>query len=378
MITVQKSNHLKGLDGLRFLGMLIVLLCHIEWYKSLFGAPSLLHFYLLTEIGQGAMTLFFVISGFVITYILLNEKNRTGTIDLKKFYKNRILRIWPLYYILIFASYFIFANNKWFAVPNYSTNIEEHYFLALSLYLFHLPNFQMFFAVKMIGLGQLWSLGVEEQFYVIWSFLIKKTNRYLKAFLVLALIKVALKLLVAASYRLLPMSIEQIALLKNIEWFLFLFRLEALAIGGIAAYLFIEKREELLHFIFKPWVQWANLLILIIGMFAGHKSESLHILYAINFAVIILNMVGNTKTIFLLDNKFINYLGQISYGVYMIHIPLIVLILNIIMPYYHPEQALLWNVLLYACCLTLPLILASISYELMERKVMALGKNKLG
>ena len=95
-----KQVFFPNLNGLRFVAASLVMICHIEQWKGLNGLHrSLLPFF--DKIGSLGVTLFFVLSGFLITYLLLTEKQDKGTINVKKFYLRRVFRIWPLYYLII-------------------------------------------------------------------------------------------------------------------------------------------------------------------------------------------------------------------------------------------------------------------------------------
>ena len=95
----------KGLNELRAIAALAVLFHHVELFKNKEGFSSLLNFkyssYLISHIGRNGVNLFFVLSGFLITFLLLQEKENNSTIMLKKFFLRRIFRIWPLYYFIL-------------------------------------------------------------------------------------------------------------------------------------------------------------------------------------------------------------------------------------------------------------------------------------
>ena len=82
MRSFNNTNHIRGLDGLRFIGTFIILFYHIEHGKVLFKIPSI-EKYLQIGIGNSTMTLFFVLSGFLIFYLLLNEKKQKDLIALR-------------------------------------------------------------------------------------------------------------------------------------------------------------------------------------------------------------------------------------------------------------------------------------------------------
>ena len=102
------NNRLYNLDALRFIAAWIVLLCHVEVLKPYFGiVPYTSRFFVNSA--QLAVTFFFVLSGFLITWLLLAEKrkNEQQKINVWRFYSKRILRIWPLYYLLILLGFFV-------------------------------------------------------------------------------------------------------------------------------------------------------------------------------------------------------------------------------------------------------------------------------
>lgn len=364
---MKTQSYIRGLDGLRCIGTLIILFYHIERAKSLFDLPSFSK-HQQTGVGQSVMTLFFVLSGFLIFYLLLNEKAASGTVSVKSFYKRRIARIWPVYYVLVFASVFVFEYHKEF-FSSQSLHHTKDYMNVVILYVLHMPNFHIFFTSSLLAIGHFWSLGVEEQFYAIAPWIIKKTKNYVRVFVIIIVAKMGFKLLVACSYRFLPLSAEAVEFLKDLERFLYKLRFEAFALGGIAAYLFVEQKQNVLNFIYRPSVQWMNLLLFILTVPLGTRSESIQILYALNFAIMILNIVGNKRSVFLPDYKLTNYIGKISYGVYMYQIPVIYLTVNVLKSYYSPANSVIWNIAYYSATVCFPIIIASVSYELMEKRI---------
>src|SRR5437867_1336539 len=91
-----------GLHGLRFFAAMMVVFSHVELMMDYHSYPNLYANNLAVyESGRMGVTLFFVLSGFLISYLLLTEKKVSGTVAVKKFYTRRILRIWPLYYLLV-------------------------------------------------------------------------------------------------------------------------------------------------------------------------------------------------------------------------------------------------------------------------------------
>jgi peptidoglycan/LPS O-acetylase OafA/YrhL len=376
MLNIKSGYHIRGLDGLRFIGSLIILIHHIERVKILFDVPSMRGFLTETGAGHTTMTLFFVLSGFLITYILLTEKIKTNTISIKNFYIRRISRIWPVYYILLILVFTMFVHLKYFQILHPLKGIQEDYSINFLLCFFHLSNFQPFFATGIFLVSHFWSMSVEEQFYAFWPWVVKKTKKYVKIFLIIILVKVSIKLLIAISYRVIPLSVEQIAFMWKIEHFLFKLRFESFAFGGIAAYCFITNKQAVLNFVYKPWVQWLNMGLLALSMPINNMTETIHVFYSVSFAILILNMAGNPSAIFSLNNKYTDYLGKISYGIYMYQIPILIVLLNLFIPYYTEKNNLAWNITLYFFSFFTTIFISILSYEFMEKKIIKWAKNK--
>jgi peptidoglycan/LPS O-acetylase OafA/YrhL len=154
-----KPNHLPGLDGLRAIAIIIVLLSHYNIntpYKSTFA-------------GDTGVEIFFVLSGFLITSLLLKEKVKTGSISLKMFYFRRFLRILPLAYLYILV---VIILNYY-----YSLNISLKSFFSASFFFQNIPKLSSYnWYVQ-----HYWSLSVEEQFYLTFPFLlVYDLNKYIK------------------------------------------------------------------------------------------------------------------------------------------------------------------------------------------------------
>jgi peptidoglycan/LPS O-acetylase OafA/YrhL len=152
------QKKIQSLDGLRAVAVLLVICNHI-------GVP-------FAPRGRGVLT-FFVLSGFLITWLLLKEAGRTGTVSVKDFYIRRVLRIFPAFYVFGILSYlltrltvgplpasaradyisaFFYAGNYWHAI----SHANHHY------------------------LGHIWALCIEEQFYLLWPLLFAAFYRDLR------------------------------------------------------------------------------------------------------------------------------------------------------------------------------------------------------
>lgn len=138
-----QRSHLPSLDGIRAIAVFLVVFYHL-------GVPGI-------PGGMGVL-IFFVLSGFLITWLLLKEEERFGHISLKLFYARRTLRIFPAFYVY------------WFLIIGLSIISSRHIFRAQAVCsFFYISNYyQAIFGDPNTGLSHTWSLGVEEQFYLVW------------------------------------------------------------------------------------------------------------------------------------------------------------------------------------------------------------------
>ncbi len=163
----QQKIFFPNLDGLRFIAFFAVFMHHALITACFSSDPSSGVYQFmnnLKENGALGVNLFFVLSGFLITYLLISEKTNFKKIHVGRFYMRRILRIWPLYFFMVLAGFVIFPLVKKMmgGMPD-----ETH---RLWPYLLFTSNFEQIakgFADSSI-LNVLWSVGVEEQFYLAW------------------------------------------------------------------------------------------------------------------------------------------------------------------------------------------------------------------
>jgi peptidoglycan/LPS O-acetylase OafA/YrhL len=167
MTRQQTKIFFPNLDGLRFIAFFAVFVHHSLIVKCFSADPaSEVSKFVMAQKLNGALgvNLFFVLSGFLITYLLISEKTFFQKVHVPGFYMRRILRIWPLYFVMVLAGFIIFPLVKKMLgdVP-----AETH---TAGWYMLFVSNFEMIrkgFADSSL-LNVLWSVGVEEQFYLLW------------------------------------------------------------------------------------------------------------------------------------------------------------------------------------------------------------------
>jgi peptidoglycan/LPS O-acetylase OafA/YrhL len=272
------------------------------------GMTGLIDFAFNSFMGAVAVTFFFVLSGFLITALLLDEKARLGTIRLKRFFVRRALRIWPLYYVVLAAGYAVSVFLLKDTAPDPLAN-------GLVINLLLLPNVAFAFGLLPDMLIQLWSIGTEEQFYFTWPFLIRRLSQKQLVRLFIAVILfwgIARGLLVLVY--------------GGDNWLnilLYRTRIDCMAIGGLAALLlFYQQRSKgwwtgLHRLILQRLTGWLATGVFILLLVISYRYQAgLYQLYALLSAVLILRVI--TRPTGWLESGVMRYLGKISYGIYLL------------------------------------------------------------
>lgn len=344
--------YFKSLNGIRALAAIIVVIWHLDQFSFLFGIES--NQFYLNGMASRAVDLFFVLSGFLITFLLLKEKEIYGTIEIKKFYIRRILRIWPLYYLAVFITLIYY----YYGIIDYN----ESFSLSLVLYLFLLANLAFVLNIDFKSITPLWSVGVEEQFYALWPHIINKCYKFKYIFHVLFIVFTILKICIIYSY------INQKSLLVE---FIQYFRINIMMIGSVGAY-WLFYNNKVLKIIYSQKLQILCWLIFVISIF----YKPIHIrsfidseINSVIYLILILNLSSNNKSLINFENRIFNFLGKISYGIYVFHMLVIYLI-----SFLFNKLSIRFNNFLELSILTLFLTIsfAYLSYEFYEKKFILL------
>ncbi len=141
---------------------MLVVSSHVEeckvYFPSFVAPWGSLDF--LIRCGGEAVQCFFVLSGFLITYLLLQERTKTGQISIRQFYWKRVLRIWPLYFTITLLGFFVLPGI--FNTANFPGVMQSFHQKTWWLYVLMLPNIALIFYPRVLGASQLWSIGIEE------------------------------------------------------------------------------------------------------------------------------------------------------------------------------------------------------------------------
>lgn len=374
--TTTKKAYMSGnrvyfpnLNAVRFLAALLVIIHHVERTKYKFGLPNIyINSFVGGVFGHVGIILFFVLSGFLITYLLLEEYKRSGTISIKGFYIRRVLRIWPLYYLIIILGLYVLPHIAFFYMPGYTEFVHNNLGAKSIMYLTFLSNLAHVLYEHVPYSSQTWSVGVEEQFYLIWPLLIlfalsrKKMLTMLLSFIIIYL---ALKAVIVYQYAIDMNNIHAMKLWLYWDHF----SIDCMAIGGIGACLLFYKKERILNILFNQYVQLVLYIIIAIVVVRGWTVPWFNNeFYAVTFAILILNLAANPKSILKLEYKPLNYLGKISYGLYMYHNIMILIVLKLIMSTgLFNVSSMAGGVLFQILCLAGSILIAAISYRYFEK-----------
>jgi len=333
---VRQLTHVPALDGLRGVAVLLVVLYH----TSVLVNPSTEK--LTTVHGLGwlnafarggflGVDVFFVLSGFLITSLLLGHLARTGTIGFRRFYRRRALRLLPALVVLLIAHlvYSCFATNPAMgAIPASRAIPLRQELNTIAAALAYVFNYVVSFhpnSVAFSDLGHLWSLSVEEQFYLLWPALLALVLRW-RADMVPRVIWLGIAVVMADRLLLFPDPHVDLYVRTDA-------RADSLLIGALLAWLWAHGTLPKLPRA-APWC--ATGLIVFFIATSRILSASLYnggfTLFAGAVAVVILAVVdsgwGST-----LRARPIRAVGRVSYGLYLWHVPIFVAITRADVPH---------------------------------------------
>ena len=367
---MSEKIYFPNLNSFRFIAAALVLIHHVELFLIENNKVESFSMGLIKGGGQFGVTFFFVLSGFLITFLLFREDEMKSSISIKNFYIRRVLRIWPLYYLILIFGFFIIPKIS-IIYSDLQSVLDYEYNSKLFEYILFVPNYTLAKLNIVPFSTHLWSIGVEEQFYLIWPLLIKFFKSKIKVLFSILLIMLLLKSIFYLSV-IFNWNGFNFELLRN---FLRLTRFECMAIGGIAAYVLYYRKNQILELIFNFKTQYITLFVTLVLIVCNLTIPFLHnYIYSILFAIIILNAAGNKKSIINLEYKLFNNLGKISYGLYMYHPICIVICFHFISNNFENILAnrVIWELIIILSSFILTTMISILSYNLFEKKIMKL------
>jgi peptidoglycan/LPS O-acetylase OafA/YrhL len=346
-----KLIYYKNLDGVRGIAALMVIWFHFFTLPIIknYDASWLPSAIKVADFGQTGVSLFFVLSGFLITRILLNSKNQDNFFS--NFYIRRALRIFPLYYFFLFIFFYL---QPLFSGLNITPFVDQFYSLI------YLQNFASTFNWQHNkGPGHFWSLAVEEHFYLFWPLIIYYFNIRNTVVIIVSIILVTF--------------IVKMLMLNNgyfIGYFTFT-RIDQLAIGAILALIErrpIKKQVQVFVFLFFTATIFVGVLIFYLNdrMLIAKELLKYPVLAFFYFSIIglLISIKKNNFINQLLTTKYFSYSGKISYGLYVYH-PLAISLVA--------HKLLTGNIFVdFIFCFFVTYIFASLSYYLIEVRFLKL------
>lgn len=333
-----------SLDGLRALSIIPVV-----WHHS---TPRPLD----GVLGKGPLgvDLFFTISGFLITTLLLRERDRNGRIDEISFYKRRALRIFPLYYTVL--GLYVLRAFFWPPAPD----MRAHFFASLPFFLTFTTNWFVNFAVSHpVIFAFSWSLATEEQFYALWPWLFRvRWLPFVMALSLLTLDQLAERGLLVS---LLPVGSLVLRMVTSIA--------TPICLGALVACVLHAPRafSILARLLGHRWSAPALLLTLVAALFANSVPLlATHVLVALLVATT--TMREDHGLAALLRARPLVALGSVSYGVYMIHVAIVTGVRNALPIAYRGALPVFLLALLFSYGV------ARLSYRFLERPFLRLRK----
>jgi peptidoglycan/LPS O-acetylase OafA/YrhL len=268
-----KTIYLPGLNGLRAIAALGVVISHTIIGLKEFG----LNPYIFgrdvhnnprgLDLAAFGVSIFFSLSGFLITYLLQTEKD-IQKINVRKFYIRRILRIWPLYYLyIIFCLFFVIY---------YELAFDKN---SLLFYLFFSANVPFVLHTTFPFLAHYWSLGVEEQFYLIWPWINRQVKNMIHIVALLIVLFIGTKLLLHFLY---PGSIY--------EELIHVTRFHCMMIGALGALWYKNKNVLFIRLVDNKIVQiiaWFIILLLFVNRFHVASVIDNEIISAVTVFIIV-------------------------------------------------------------------------------------------
>ena len=348
-------KRLPNITALRFILASLVIIFHIPQFCQNRGFPFFNNLAIFNK-GEEAVYIFFSLSGFLIIRQLYIEKSTSNSIDLWSFFLRRVLRILPLYYLVLSFGFVYYR----LILPYFGIDYQNNYDLIQGIFLAY-TFFPNIFASYIPGgiIEVLWSIGIEEQFYLLIAPLMfvlpfKHIVRFLLFFTTL--------------YFIMYFS-EWMNFLKNYQMLFFYF-----SFSGLCSILLLNNAIKLKQS--KPLLFVIFVLYFTTSIFINNLTNTFYHLFSmLLFGLVICTLVE--KPIKIMENKLLNYLGKISYGIYMYHAIMMQVAGFIFLKFsIHLKFASLYSILFFNLLVfTITIITAHFSYKYFESYFLYLKKD---
>lgn len=370
------KGEFKNLDSLRGIMAMYVTVVHFYILYTLNKRHEMeftgLKTLAVVQLGQIFMTVFFVLSGFLITYILLIEKQKSNNLNFKRFYLRRAFRILPMYYLGVISMYLLYRKvclGAELIHTELCAELPERAFYYFAM----IPNWAHAIDKNMPHISNYWSIGAEEQFYLFWPLILYFSKNYLRTFYGMyffyCLLMIGFVVVGNVIY-----NNQNIVLIQFAKLFDYT-RFGAFAFGGVIAFYFIHADEQRYHKIHQFFIlkktQWFCLLLpFFVNVIPVVQVVFLkHLLVIPCCAILIYNMAYNEQSILKIDHKYLNYLGKTTYSLYILNQIVIDFAIKICM-----GAHIKGVVLIFVLTISLLLITSILCYEFIEKPFMKLRR----
>jgi peptidoglycan/LPS O-acetylase OafA/YrhL len=342
----RKSRHIFQLDGLRGLAALAVVVAHFNPYGVLGSHPQpgswvalLLGIAGRFSVGNLAVATFFGLSAFLLTYRARDEFKRSAGFSPRQFIIRRCLRIWPLYFFVVVAvAAIVFLSHSAIGLQIVGADQDTRYWLGphLWLYFTFLSNWSLTFSHVYGYVDQspnpfrlLWSIAVEEQFYLVYPLLILVTLRSRTARWIVPIAAVAGAWIFRIWFIHIPM--ENGISVNGGLYYATLSYGESFVAGAVAGWIYAECDSAFISVLTRRWVGLALLFaVLVVGRLWSGKlwypydtiSVVMYSVVAVLFALVLLWLAANPSGVIgrVLGSRLFCAFGALSYGVYVWHV----------------------------------------------------------
>lgn len=352
------TSYFHGLDGLRFLAFMVVLGSHLTHPLSVRYEEGVLGYFLSWfQYGYLAVDLFFVLSAFLISWWGLREIQHKNDFSFGKYFVRRALRIWPLYFLMVLICLVIIQLQTTSGME-VSEMPSLWYYLTFTLNFAALENDQFLMII-------LWSISVEEQYYIFNGLVLKWVRKY---FLPINLLILAWATLFRISHLDEPLTLHYHTLSV----------MACFAVGNILAYLITHQTwSQRLEKLIKSKFSVVAIGLLVAVLISYPILAAFRWVFAIEkvwipilFAIAVAYQVYHARGLFALHGRrMMNYLGKISYGLYCFHGLVIAVLINLLQMAgydYPPLSPVIALVVFPVTSLLLTILLAHLSYRWFE------------
>lgn len=362
------SVYIPQFDIIRFFAAFMIVIYHsyIAW-KGWFGLPGILStgdYKSFSSIGLHVdqflrnlpigVDIFFFISGYLLTYLLVVEKQNYGKVNIPNFYIRRGLRIWPLYFFLIAIAPFL---------VNWLGEKQPVYWPTIAL----INNFETIWTQEWIyPFAHFWSICIEEHFYLFWPLIV--------AFIPVRKLPFAITLLIGFSW---GYKIYTYLFLSSNWYQLYLHtfsRMDVILLGALLAVFYIRKPFSFkLHWISTLMISLILILLLSFDDMSNYENMlngvTRRFVYMIMMGLIMLDLLFNPRYTFnSLVFRPLRYLGKVSYGIYMYGNILVLVVIKKLMMDHGINNIYLYFSIIIIASLVIPVI----SYEILEKPFLKL------